>query len=201
MLVLAMAMLSQIFAFGDETVTISGKVLCPDGKPADFALAVLVAEHPLGVGETVFLETSCDDKGQFQLQIPRPSDLTAFVIAHKRGFGIGWGKVSLKSHSACTVNLNRPAILSGTVKPSFGGKVLSIKGLRSVGLFDAPLTPLRFKNIVPQFLRTQTNDEGRFVFNDLPEGCVAVIETNEPPFQFEVPVTEGLEIELPPTGH
>ena len=199
-LVLAVAMLSQIFALGIETLKISGEVLRPDGKPADFASVVLVAEHPLGVGETVFLETSCDDKGQFQLQIPRPSDLTAFVIAHKRGFGIGWAKVSLKSHSACTVKLNRPTVLSGTVKPSFGGKVLSIKGLRSVGLFDAPLTSLRFKNIVPQFLRTQTNEEGRFVFNDLPEGCVAVIETNEPPFQFEVPVTEGLEIELPPTS-
>ncbi len=200
MLVLTVAMLSQIFALANETVKISGKVLRPDGKPADFASVALVAEHPLGVGETVFLETSCDDKGQFQLQIPRPSDLPAFVIAYKKGFGIGWAKVSLKSHSVCTVNLNRPATLSGTVKPSFGRKVLSIKGLRPVGLFDSPLIPLCFKTVVPQFLRTQTKEEGRFVFNDLPEGCVAIVEVNEPPCQFEVPVTEGLEIELPPTS-
>jgi hypothetical protein len=193
-------MLSQIFALANETVKISGKVLRPDGKPADFASVALVAEHPLGVGEIVFLETSCDDKGQFQLQIPRPSDLPAFVIAYKKGFGIGWAKVSLKSHSVCTVNLNRPATLSGTVKPSFGRKVLSIKGLRPVGLFDSPLIPLCFKTVIPQFLRTQTKEEGRFVFNDLPEGCVAIVEVNEPPCQFEVPVTEGLEIELPPTS-
>jgi hypothetical protein len=193
-------MLSQIFALANETVKISGKVLRPDGKPADFASVALVAEHPLGVGETVFLETSCDDKGQFQLQIPRPSDLPAFVIAYKKGFGIGWAKVSLKSHSVCTVNLNRPATLSGTVKPSFGQKVLSIKGLRPVGLFDSPLIPLCFKSIIPQFLRTQTKEEGRFVFKDLPEGCIAALEVNEPPCQIEVPVTEGLEIELPPTS-
>ncbi len=200
MLVLAVAMLSQIFALANGQVKILGEVLRPDGKPADFASVALIAEHPLGVGETVFRETLCDDKGQFQLQIQRPNDLPAFVIAYKKGFGIGWAKVSLKSHSACTVKLNRPAILSGTVKPSFGGKVLSIKGLRPVGLFDEPLTPLRFKSTVPQFLRTQTSKEGHFVFNDLPEGCFAIVEVNKPPCQFEVPVTEGLEIELPPTS-
>ena len=200
MLVLAVAMLSQIFALANEQVKISGKVLRPDGKPADFASVVLIAEHTLGVGETVFRETSCDDKGQFQLQIQHPSDLPAFVVAYKKGYGIGWVKVSLKSHSVCTVKLNRPAILSGTVKLSFGSKVLSIKSLRPIGLFDAPLTPLRFKSIVPQFLRTQTDEEGRFVFNDLPEGCIAVVEINQSPCQFEVPVTEGLEIELPPTS-
>jgi hypothetical protein len=77
-IVLAVAMLSQIFALANEPVKISGKVLRPDGKPADFASVTLVAEQPLGVGETIFLETLCDDKGQFQLQIPRPSDLPAF---------------------------------------------------------------------------------------------------------------------------
>ena len=200
MIVLAVAMLSQIFALANEPVKISGKVLRPDGKPADFASVTLVAEQPLGVGETIFLETLCDDKGQFQLQIPRPSDLPAFVVAYKKGFGVGWAEVSLKSHSVCTVKLNRPAVLAGTVKPSFGRKVISIKGLRPIGLFDAPSTPLRFRSVAPEFLRTQTSDEGRFVFSDLPEGCVAVVEFNEPPCQFEVPVTEGLEIELPPTS-
>ncbi len=200
MLVLAVAMLSQIFALANEPVKLLGKVLRPDGKPADFASVALVAEHPLGVGEIVFRETSCDEKGQFQLQIPSPSDLPAFVIAHKRGFGIGWTKVSLKSHSVCTIKLNRPAVLAGTVKFSSGQKVVSIKGLRPIGLFDAPLIPLRFKSVVPEFLRTQASDEGRFVFSDLPEGCIAVVEFNEPPCQFEVPVAEGLEIGLPPTS-
>ena len=71
--VLAVAMLSHIFALANEPVKISGGVLRPDRKPADFASVVLVAEHPLGVGETFFREALCDNKGQFQLRIPRPT--------------------------------------------------------------------------------------------------------------------------------
>lgn len=190
---------AQSFIAPVEPVAIAGEVLSPEGIPVPFAQVVLVSEPPFGVGETFILQTQCNEKGLFRFQIKRPLDSPAFVIAFQKGYGLGWVKTLLTASTQCTVRLNRPATLSGILH-SFPCKPLTIKGLRPMGFFSSHYEPFQLRDFVPDFLRAQTDADGNFSFSDLPDNCIAVLEISDPPCQFEVPVTEGLELKIPPTG-
>ncbi len=193
-----LVLLQSLFA-NIEPVLVWGKVVSPNGSPVAFAQVFLVAEPPFGKGETLRLQTPSDGEGQFRFQLQHPVGRSAFIIARKSGFGLGWTKVSLAAPVQCTVRLNLPARLSGTLQPPEPGKKLMVRGLRPMGVFDDPSPPLMLDAAL-DFLQSQTDKNGGFSFSGLPEGYVAVLELSGPPCRFEVPVEEGLQLRLTPTG-
>jgi len=182
-----------------QPVSLAGTVVRPDGTPASFARLMLVAEPPFGKGEAIWQEGRCDERGRFQLRLPYPSELPAVVIAHQAGVGIGWQRVRLTTSTECVVPLLPSVSLTGRLRGG-GGATLFIRQLRPVGLFNAPRLTLRLERFSPDFLQTLTEADGRFAFADLPDGFMAVVETRSLPCRFEVPITDGTDITLPPTG-
>ncbi|MCS7265979.1 MAG: hypothetical protein NZ805_14245 [Armatimonadetes bacterium] len=192
-------MLAQSFAMGVQPITVSGEVLSLEGEPVPLAQVALVAEPPFGKGETVYLQTRCNERGQFRFQLPRPMNMAAFVLARQKGYGLGWTKIALTNSAKCVIRLNRPAILSGKLFPPSPQRCLTVKSLRPLGLFNLKLLPFQLRDVSLDFLQAQTDENGNFALNDLPENCVAILELNEPPCRFELPILEGLTLTLPPT--
>lgn len=182
-----------------EPVAVTGTVVCPDGKPVPFARIVLVAEPPFGKGEAICQEGRCDERGRFQFCLPYPSELSAFFIAHQSGVGIGWQRVRLTASMECVVKLLPSVSLTGRLRGG-GGTTLFIRQLRPIGLFNPHRLPLRLDRFVSDFLQTRTDADGRFVFTDLPDGFMAVVEISSLPCRLEVPIAGDTDIVLPPTG-
>lgn len=182
-----------------EPVAVTGTVVRPDGKPVPFTRIVLIAEPPFGKGQAIWQEGQCDEGGRFRFLFPYPSDLPAFLLAHRPNLGIGWQKVALMASVECVVKLLPSVSLTGRLRGG-GGMTLFIRQLRPIGLFNAPRLPLRLERLVPDFLQTRTDADGRFAFADLPDGFMAVVETSSLPCRFETPVADGTDIALPPTG-
>jgi hypothetical protein len=193
---LALLMVGNLRA---QPVSVAGTVVRPDGTPASFARIVLVAEPPFGKGEAIWQEGRCDERGRFQLRLPYPSELPAVVIAHQSGVGIGWQRVRLTTSTEGVVPLLPSVSLTGRLRDG-GEATLFVRQLRPIGLFNPHRLPLRLDRFVPDFLQTRTEADGRFAFADLPDGFTAVVETSSLPCRFEVPVADGADIALPPTG-
>ena len=87
-------------------MTVTGRVLDPDGKPVEGAVVDLVAAAPLALGRrergdstsiTLLGQGQSDGDGRFRLDAPRTASIRVFevyALAAAPGYGLGWAELN-----------------------------------------------------------------------------------------------------------
>ncbi len=167
-----------------NTVSFSGRVVDRRGRPvAGASLWVYGFDAPHGMG-VAFLSReigTTDAEGEFSAVIPRMpvgntgwgggwmDPWTCQVIAHKPGQGLGWAEVEGDSAIAgLRISLARADGLRGTVRDKDGALLPNV--LVQVEETEVAGKSLLFESMAafPPWMETRTDDEGRFVLDDLP---------------------------------
>ncbi len=151
---------------GAETITITGTVLTPDGRPAPgarvFADCIIIQTW----SQLVTFETTTDDDGSFILQMDSEGRITRFhrMGAVKPGFGLGSHYVPLDSDEELTIRLSTERVASGTVRNAAGnpvpGATIGLERLKGPGSWL----------FVHGLMHATTDAQGRFILRGLPEG-------------------------------
>ncbi|MBN2582148.1 MAG: carboxypeptidase regulatory-like domain-containing protein [Planctomycetes bacterium] len=205
---------------GDEAV--EGRVVDPDGNPVAGAEVLLLelgphygnCEYPLE--QKAHVRTVTGTTGTFSVPAAaRPASAVFQTVVRKEGFGLGhkWNlgfpTADGKPHR---IRLTRQSVLGGTVvdeqdRPIAGAEVLAdlyfVKDTSSVDIQGG----IRGLN----WLTARTDDDGRFAFSNIPEGCWAefvvrapgraTVATvlDEPPLKYRAGQTD-IRLVLPPEG-
>ena len=151
-----------------EEVTISGRVLTPDGQPA--AGAKVVArwmDRHAGMPD-LRVEDVCGDDGSFSLRAALDGEHRVWgrVLALKEGFGLGWQSIGVEDVAGCIITLNTEAPLRGDVRTDDGAP---IAGAVIMAEYVAGET---FRDTVfpKEDMSTTSDDAGAFALGDLPAG-------------------------------
>ena len=163
LLVLAMVLCRPA---GAETITITGTVVTPDGRPAAGARVFADRTITRTWSQLVTFETTTDDDGGFILQMASAGRIARFgrVGAVKPGFGLSSDVVPPDGSEQLAIRLKKETLAAGTVRNAAGnpvpGATIGLERLRGPGnwLF------------VHGLIHTTTDAEGRFILRGLPEG-------------------------------
>ena len=184
-------------------MTVSGRVLDPDGKPVANADVVIVGRRKLAAlnarseGQHEALgHTTTDAQGRFRLDVQRTSSLThyeSYAFALAPGFGLGWTEFNRDAESPSTdVKLKPEQIVEGRLADSKGapaagvGLHVSTIGVvkKEVGGFDG----LNLAKEVPDGMKTvwpkaaPTDADGRFRLTGVGRGVQVRFRTEDPRF-------------------
>jgi protocatechuate 3,4-dioxygenase beta subunit len=163
-----------------EKLTFRGKVVDINGQPAAGAMVRLYEGeyNKLAQGESfeVKSEQSTKEDGAFSFSMDKDSAARQVnvLIAEKKGFASGWRLWFPGENQEATVTLGEPNELTGTVVDTNGLPITDAE----VGIFALVQSGAEKNNylsslIGPNFLKTRTDEGGRFVFKKIPNGARA----------------------------
>ena len=197
---------------GQQTARVTGQVLYTDGRAVDQATVIAYEGRRdyldlLGPPREIGRQRTTGD-GKFSFAV-RPGAYWVLVVAKKQGQAIGWGGQNLtRPGRPVKIELVQPAELSGHVvdeegKPVAGAKVMVV--LRRPGA-DRRSGRVGGQD-QPEDLCTTTGADGKFAFDNLPNGASAdfVVEADghgrlntryDRGRRFSCPQT-GIELKLP----
>jgi len=161
-----------------ETVTVSGKVLKDDKPAKNVKINAYLYDTELKY------EGITDADGTFKIKVAKPDDNLKWervaVVAYQPGYSFNWKELSKDEISDITINLLKPAIISGTVTDNSDNPIQNIEVKISVFSFSetAPYNSWLAGESAPNYTST-TDANGRFTFNNLPEGVDVGIEIND----------------------
>jgi RNA polymerase sigma factor (sigma-70 family) len=183
----------------DKKITVSGRVLDPDGKPVR-AARVLVLDRPAGAtrareGFSLDLagETETDAQGRFQLRVrppggqPPPSPIHPLPLIFVRADGYGPGVQAVTANAskgAMVIRLPREQVLRARFVDDTNGKpvkdlVVKVAFVTNPGGIVAP--PAQAPRA--WFPATKTDAQGRLVLRGIGTGQLAIVEWRDPRFR------------------
>ncbi len=151
-----------------ETVTITGTVLTPDGRPAPAARVFTNWVFLEPKIQRIAAETTTAEDGSFSLQIHaegKPHN-SGTVAAIKDGLGLGWSRVELDGDQPLEIKLNEEAPLAGLIRNQAGdgipGATVSAWYVRGDDILDGVLSTDQ--------VQATTDTGGAFLLRGLPAG-------------------------------
>jgi beta-lactamase regulating signal transducer with metallopeptidase domain/protocatechuate 3,4-dioxygenase beta subunit len=184
-------------------MTVTGRVLDPDGRPVPAANVAIVGRRKLSTLTArsedhyeLMARAEADADGRFRLEVPRTSSITHYdvrALAARPGLGLGWAELNRDAESpSADVRLKveqvvqgRLVDLQGTAAP---GVAITVSGLGipkpEVGGYDGinfwHSTPNGLENLWPG--PCVTDAEGRFQLAGIGRAVVASLAINDPRF-------------------
>jgi RNA polymerase sigma factor (sigma-70 family) len=153
-----------------EMQTVSGKVL-RDDKPVSNAQVTVYL-----YGTSNKYEGTTEKDGTFKIEVPKPNDNLKWdnvtVVASMSGYSFNWAVAPKNKTSDITIKLLKPAVIAGAVLDSSGKPIANAKVLMryfSFGFGGPPTTSSISGDYIPNS-SVQTDPDGKFTFNNLPEG-------------------------------
>jgi protocatechuate 3,4-dioxygenase beta subunit len=185
-------------------MTVTGRVLDPQGKPVPHAAVMVLARSKLSdrrlpfsaFDTTTAFERRCDGSGSFRIELPRTSSarhhaLTAVALAP--GYGLGWAELDPDAESpTADVALRPEQIIRGRLfdlkgHPA-GGVRIAVRGasyvargeLVSIARYDANERPWLDSPAWPA--AAISDDDGRFTLRGLGRGPNYSLSLDDPRF-------------------
>lgn len=182
--VLIWCLFLTVAALGQQTktLTFTGRVIDYNARPVAGAMVVCYGlQHKLGK------YTSSRDKrdphsyeplgrahttsnGRFSLQVQTEAFSPSYLVAGKQGLALGWRETyNVRDH---IIRLGRPSQFKGTVVDQAGRPVPGAKvriSLKNKMITRREITPL----LPEKWFTTKTDANGRFLFDNIPEGATA----------------------------
>jgi protocatechuate 3,4-dioxygenase beta subunit len=169
-------------AHGEETekLTFKGKVVDINGQPEAGAMVRLYERkyNKLTQEESFDInsEQSTKEDGAFSFSMEKNSAArhVNVLIAEKEGFASGWRLWIPGENQEATITLGEPNELTGTVVDANGQAITNAEvWILAIVQSGAEKNNYLGGLIGPDFLKTRTDEAGRFVFKKIPSGARA----------------------------
>ena len=167
-----------------DKVTCIGKVLDSQGKPVEGAKVAAYEMVFDGIAGNFALhkagEVITEDSGTFTFTSePKPERSTfsdSKIVAVKESMSLGWTVWSMREDVELNIQLGEPQILKGMVVNETGEPVVGVDVYANLMMNIKTDTGEEKKDWLPgvepmMCLGTRTDNQGRFVFNNLPENA------------------------------
>ena len=186
----------------------SGRVVNNKGEP------IKDAEIRYAVNwEATQLLTRTATDGTFRFEMPRPepgkSDRRFGILITHADYASRWRKLPLENTTDIEIQLDAPGTISGRVLDSSGEPILSSEVRIQLLMSGDRTSPHRedysMLNIFHHMPPAETDEDGEFVFRNLPQSAVTMLYIRAPGYakaeRMGVPVgAKGLEIRLKHEG-
>ena len=167
------------FAEQIRTRTVAGRVIDYQARPVEGAIVVCYeicfeqGHHsffPLGQRSHKPLgRASSNSDGRFSLPVEKETSF--YLVAGKQGLALAWKKLYRGSES--TLRLDKPSLFKGTVVDEAGRPVPGAK-IRICLKNKMMMTEWGIAPLIPEgWFTTQTDEQGQFLFDNIPEGATA----------------------------
>ena len=125
-----------------------------------------------------------DSKGNFEINVKIESQIGVFIIVRKDGFALGWDILSSssinKAEGKFNIVIERPQVLAGRLLNEMGEGISNITIEAVVITSNPPRLSQRRIDSPKQWLTTQTDEEGNFVFKNFAEDVSATFLVKVP---------------------
>jgi protocatechuate 3,4-dioxygenase beta subunit len=163
-----------------EKLTFKGKVVDINGQPAAGATVRLYEQEysKLEQGQTPEIgeEQKTKEDGTFSFSLVKETTARKMktLIAEKEGFAFGWDLLSPRENREATIILGEPNELAGTVVDTNGQAIADVEvGVLSLIWSRGEKRSFFSSTYGPNFLKTKTDESGRFIFKRIPSGARA----------------------------
>jgi protocatechuate 3,4-dioxygenase beta subunit len=158
-------------------VTTNGRIVDSQGRPVEGARVTLYqTAHDemasLPKVETIQEKNTAAD-GAFSLTTPRRGNSysPAFIIARKEGCAIGWAMWGTEADQRFDIVLGEPKDLAGDVVDEKGQPVADAEVSIAFAVISTAEEPYLYLLDVPGLLNSKTNNNGHFLFGNMPAGA------------------------------
>ncbi len=169
-------------------ITCTGKVLDEQGGAiADVNIKLYAVEVELGslsYNLKCTQESTSDAEGRFTLQSAAGDSVyseQAIILADKEGLALGWANWRLRENASVEIALGPPKVLAGTVVDENGNPVGGAEvGISFMWIQTDGQPQYIVGNMSLELLTTQTDTEGKFSFDRIPDKASAEFIVKKP---------------------
>lgn len=163
-----------------EKIECKGKVVDTNGQPVQGALVRLYEQEYIKIEQGKPLEINGEQKtgedGKFSFSVARDTKTMRIgtLMVEKEGFALGWQLLSPGEKREATITLGEPNELAGVVVDTNGQPIADAEvGIMALVWGDEQRKGYLGSAFGPNYLRTRTDETGRFVFKKIPSGAKA----------------------------
>jgi protocatechuate 3,4-dioxygenase beta subunit len=191
----------------DARMTVTGRVLDPQGKPMPNAAVMVIVRSKLSdrpafaipIGTLAARDRRCDDSGRYRIELPRTSsarDAAVAVMALAPGYGVGWAELDPDAESpVADVALRPEQVIRGRLFDVQGrpakGVAIYVDSIDRAGRSEIS-TPIDRPDMFERPFRDRvawpgpaiSDDEGRFALRGLGRGLTCGLVGDDPRFAF-----------------